>query len=218
MKKSKPLRRIQHWIASSLLIAGLAGCMSIRTEYPDITYYHLVQQPLQSSLQHYRFPASLWIRLLTVDAEFATDRFVILYPEGTVKRLFYHRWAAEPSSLITDAVARRLIRYGSFTSGIFRERVLMSPRYLLEGRVLEFAARWDEENDRYVVHLSIYYTFSRRTQKTALSYHPLFQELFSITLPCPDDELEQIAPTMSRAVAHLTDQLLQKIADFVQQQ
>jgi len=199
------VQRIQRWIVLSVLTVSLAGCVSIRTEYPDITYYHLIQQPLQSSLRQYRFPASLWIRLLSVDAEFATDRFVILYPEGTVKRLFYHRWAAEPSSLITDAVARRLIRYGSFTNGIFRERVLMSPRYLLEGRILEFAARWDEENDRYVVHLSIYYTFSSRTQKTALSYHPLF-------------ELEQIAPTMSRAVAQLTDQLLQKIADSLQQQ
>ena len=207
-----PRLNILVWSAGVLII--VAGCVSIRTEYPDISYYRLSEQPLQPALLEYRIPAGLWIRPFSVDAEFATERFILIRSDGIVQRLFYHRWVADPANLVTDAIAHRLIRYATFTKGIFRERTLARPRYRLEGRILEFAAAVDEDNDRYVGRLKIY--FSLLEYHPQQYYRPILHQLVEVSLPSEEDELELIAPVMSNAVARAVDQWLMSIVGKLQ--
>jgi ABC-type uncharacterized transport system auxiliary subunit len=128
-KRSRP-----RTLAGLGLLLGLAAasCGSLPK-----TYYYTLQTPPPPRARDPRTNWVLGVEHFRAPEVLRDDR--IVYYESPTQLNFYqnHRWASDPATMLTDAVARRLAETGAFADVIR----LPSPRpvdYLLRGRVLGF--------------------------------------------------------------------------------
>lgn len=191
----------------------LTNCVSIRTQYPAITFYILETQPIDTSYPP--IEAAIFIPSFTINAEYSSPRIAIVQPSGILSRSFYHRWAAPPEELVTESIVQQLRHYGIFAKGIYREFSHFLPEYLLTGHIATFAAYYDEQRNRYEARVSICFSLFYHAHTSSSGYEPLFQTTIAVSIPCNSDEIDQIAPAMSKAVSQLTRQLCTRILEHL---
>lgn len=118
--------------ACAAIIAGAVACGSV----PKTNYYSL-RVPAVPGAATLRTKAVLGIERFGAPDALRNDRLVY-YPSPTEVGFYdYHRWVADPASLLRENVAERLRN-----SGLFADVVLLPARaesnYYLRGRVLHF--------------------------------------------------------------------------------
>lgn len=118
--------------AVAAIAAGVVSCGSV----PKTSYYSL-RVPAVPAAATPRTTAVLGIERFGAPDALRNDRLVF-YPSPTEVGFYdYHRWVADPASLLRENVAGRLRN-----SGLFADVVLLPARaesnYYLRGRVLHF--------------------------------------------------------------------------------
>ena len=128
----KLLNNVIKSCACAAIIVGAVACGSV----PKTNYYSL-RVPAVPAAATLRTKAVLGVERFGAPDALRNDRLVY-YPSPTEVGFYdYHRWVADPASLLRENVAGRLRN-----SGLFADVVLLPARaesnYYLRGRVLHF--------------------------------------------------------------------------------
>jgi ABC-type uncharacterized transport system auxiliary subunit len=113
------MRAVRFWSATvvmALLLAGTSGCGSTPKE---IKHYRLDLAPSQAEVPAGDKPV-LGIESFTTDAAYDEPQIVYRTSPYQLNYYYYHRWAATPGLLLTDALRRGYAatgRFGSVTAG-----------------------------------------------------------------------------------------------------
>jgi ABC-type uncharacterized transport system auxiliary subunit len=206
------LQSPKHSLLLALLaFTTLAGCVSLRSEYPKTTFYRLESKTAPRAANP--IPEGLLVKPFSIDSEFDTDHIITLVNATETQPLHYHRWASDPQELLTAHVLNRIQQSGFFAKGVFTPSSSVVPQYQLEGRIIECLAASGTAQPPNTVSLKIHLTLQRLDEKAQQTV--LLQKVFAQTVPRSGDAASGIAPAMSEAASLITDAFLNDIATLV---
>ncbi len=129
------MQKLSRRLAAWALIAAAAGAVSCGS-VPKTNYYSL-RVPAPPASQTPRTAAVLGIERFGAPDALRNDKLVYYSSPNQVGFYEYHRWIADPASMLRDDVARRITQ-----AGLFAEVQMLPARgesdYFLRGRVLHF--------------------------------------------------------------------------------
>ncbi len=198
-----------------LAFAALAqSCISLRTEYPDISYYRLNQEP-STFRNTATIAGTLQVRSFTAVDDVQTDQLLAMTDNNHVEKYYYHRWVAEGSQLLTDYFLVRLNNLKAFSGGVCNSSTVLVPDFILEGHVLDMAAYNAPSGDKQTkeenkVQVSIKITLLKRTPGKA-SKDIVLNKVFTQSLRRDNNSVASIAPAFSKCLAKMTDQMMTEI-------
>lgn len=188
-----------------LLAVGVAGCLSIKSEYQPTQYYRVVQKP--SAVQTVdTLPGTLYIRSFTVNEEFNNDH--IVYIDEDVQQLdyyVYHRWITEVPEMISDYFANRYIQREVFRNGVAQSGSALLPEYILEAKILEMVADNREESSSVVLKISVSIV---DVEPLRVERPVILQKTYEQRVARRNTGVESIPEAYSEALANIADQLL----------
>ncbi|MBI5326228.1 MAG: hypothetical protein HZB41_13320, partial [Ignavibacteriae bacterium] len=86
-----------------IFIPVLYGCISLKSEYPEISYYRLHQETVKST-DIINIPGTLQIRNFSCSDQLNTEHIMAIWDEAKVQNYYYHRWVSAPADLVTDFI------------------------------------------------------------------------------------------------------------------
>ena len=184
-----------------LPLAWVAGCLNLRVPSPEIRDYRLDYAPPVIG----GAPLPVVLRVAPFRAATVYARESIVYRENpySTGTYFYHRWMANPASMVADLVARDLS-----ASGLYRA-VQQGPSMLVSD--YELAAELDEIEEQItakgcVAHLSmrVLVTRMRATQE---GDPVVLRNSYVADEPCARDDPQDLAAAMSRAMEEISTRL-----------
>lgn len=161
-------------------------------------------QRLAAGLKVKRFEAAMSLM--------GTD--MVYRPEANQRGVYaYHRWRVSPADLVGDYLLRDL-RAQAALDGVYSERQMQRPRFLLEGGVEEFlevdaAGQWRASLKVSLTLLD--------TKKERLPQSLLFQRQYSFSQPMPTKDPAGLAQAMSAAMAQFSQKARSDIIQAVSQ-
>lgn len=127
------LSRIIQGCLSAAIVVGAVSCGSV----PSTNYYSLRVPPPPAAAHTPQTAAVLGIERFNAPDALRNDRLVYYSSPTQVGFYDYHRWVADPASMLRDDVSRRIEQ-----AGLFADVELLPARggsnYYLRGRVLHF--------------------------------------------------------------------------------
>ncbi|KMY68445.1 hypothetical protein AAU61_01870 [Desulfocarbo indianensis] len=139
---------------------------------------------------------------------------MVYRPEANQRGVYaYHRWRVSPADLVGDYLLRDL-RAQAALDGVYSERQMQRPRFLLEGGVEEFlevdaAGQWRASLKVSLTLLD--------TRKDRLPQSLLFQRQYGFSQPMPSKDPAGLAQAMSAAMAQFSQQARSDIIQAVSQ-
>lgn len=202
-------------IALCAVIAS--GCISVKTEYPDIAYYRL-DQTAATLPTNLKINGALLVRHFTINGDFDTDHLLAREPDGDIKRYYYHRWISDPPEMATNFFIDQCIESGIFTQGVIGSSSAILPKYILEGRILEMIATNGKSNKPKKNFVTV------RIQLTLLEFIPdqverpvVFQRLYERKVLRKNGKAKSIPEAFSKAMSDLAGQALSDIYSVSEQ-
>ena len=211
----KLIFRISARLCIILAFVALAqSCISLKSEYPEISYYRLSQEP-STFRNTATIPGTLQVRNFTAVDEVQTDQLIALTDNNHVEKYYYHRWIAEGSQLMTDYFLVRLNSLKAFAGGVCSPSTVLVPDFILEGQVLDMVAFNAPENDKHAkedsrVNVSIKITLLKRTPGK-VDKEIVLNKVFTNSTKRENNTVATIPPAFSKCLAKLTDQMMTEI-------
>jgi ABC-type uncharacterized transport system auxiliary subunit len=220
------LRGIVFSALNVVALIGTSSCVSLKSEYPRITYYRLAPKPIVP--MDSRINDILLVKTFSIDSEFDTEHLLAIVPSSTgsgadteVQRYHYHRWISEPRELVTSYVVNRIQASSLFAGGVFIEHSTITPTVELEGRIIEFTGRngfsspstgknTTPNSATVVLHL----TFKRFLASTPVPVI-LLQQTYTHTAARPDNTAASISDALSEALSAVIDAALQDVSKLL---
>lgn len=215
------MQRITLISAAALLLCCLSSCISIKSEYPEITYYNLqaIQpaQPVKQALN-----GVLLVRQFLSHAEYSGENMLLDRGNNEIDRLYYHRWVDEPATLVSDMLVQRCLETELFQGGVVQGASQVLPDYFVEGRVIELIAgdgrppELEEVSERVRgwarvrVHFSLVRIDAERSSREVA-----LQRIYEYTAPRPNTSISSIAPAVSLAAGNVVDQFIEDMASVL---
>lgn len=198
------------WRAPLLALAVLAGCVNLRVPAPEIHDYRLDYS--SPSINETPLPVVLRVAPFRAAAVYAREPIVYRETPYATGTYFYHRWMANPASMIADLIARDLS-----ASGLFRA-VQQGPSLVTSD--YELTADVDEIEERVVAkectaHLSLRVLLSR--PRVTDGDPVVLRATYAADEPCGGDDPQDLVAAMSRALARISAQLQQDIHTAIAQ-
>lgn len=203
-------------IAAALFLAlALSGCIELKEEYPDIKYYAFTQEPF--SIQSFAVsPVTLMARDFIMNSEYETQHILARWADGRVQRYFYHRWAGDLSSLITDFISNRINISRAFAGGVVKPTMLVMPDYIIEGEIMEMIAKNSENagpGDNYVKAVIKINLLTRAPQ--GHRERLIFAKIYEDQVNRRDNLVVSIAPAFSEALSRIAETMIVDIGEAV---
>jgi ABC-type uncharacterized transport system auxiliary subunit len=189
------------WLALPLLLCGCVG--SLRVPAPEVREYRLDYSP--PAINSTPLPVVLHVSRFRAAAAYA--RQPIVYRDGAYATgtYFYHRWIANPASLLADLLARDLAASGLYRA-IQQGASILAADYELVGEVDEFEERLSREGCRAHLSLRILLIRTRATDNPVV-----MQRSYVAGEPCESRTPEAFVAAMSRAVQDVSARLQQDV-------
>lgn len=200
------MRRALAWLGMLALL--LCGCLgSIKVPAPDMHDYRLDYPP--PVVSGTPLPVVLQLARFRTAAAYAREAIVYRrgdYETGTYP---YHRWVANPSSMIADLLARDFS-----ASGLYRA-VQQGASLLLAD--YELGADIDEIEERIATggctaHLSMRVLFFRTR---AVESPVLLREAYVVDEPCTATGPEALVGAMSRALQQISERVQRDVYEAI---
>jgi ABC-type uncharacterized transport system auxiliary subunit len=188
----------------------MSSCINIKSDYPQIQYYRLIQEP--TKLKNLAtIEGSLQVRAITISDEFKYDNLLAFWDSSYIQMYYYHRWIADPGSLVTDFIINRYNSSNAFSYGVINSSAITVPDYIMEGQVLDWTAY--SSNKEASGQFSNYINFSIRINvirrdSLGVIRSKLLNKVYSIRIPRPNNNVQSIPPAFSSAVSHIADLML----------
>ena len=176
-------------MVTALLLATTAlGCSLFRTQ-PSVRYYTLTL----SGAPAMQLEAPVTVGGFTADEPYATARMASRSSPYRLDYYTYHRWAADPRSMVRTAI-RDYFEHGSAGSGT---------RFEIEGNVRRLEEIDDPAGWQGALALDI---------KVARGGTIVLEHAYSETEPAQARNAEAVAAALSRALQRVLDQVAAELA------
>ena len=204
--------------AAVLLLCCLTSCISLKSEYPEISYYNL--QPIEPAQPVERpLDGVLLVRQFLSHAEYSGENILVSKDHNEVERLYYHRWVDEPATLVSDMLVQRCLEADLFRGGVVQGASQVLPDYFVEGRVMELMAgegrppQLEAVGDRVRGWATVRVHFSLvRIDAERSSREVVLQRIYEYTAPRPNTNIASIAPAVSMAAGNVVDKFIADMA------
>lgn len=187
--------------------AALAGCFGGAKRTETIRSYQIDYDPPAASGE--RLPVVLSVAPFRTTA--AYDRKSIVYRDSryTSDAYFYHRWAALPAQMLADLVTRDLTVSGRYEA-VQQGPSLLSPDYVVQTQIEEIEEI--PQSSGCAAHLLISVVLARAHARSA---GVVFQKTYSQEEAARCNAPQELAESMSRAAAAISQQLQSDLADAI---
>jgi ABC-type uncharacterized transport system auxiliary subunit len=191
-----------------LVLLALSGCISLKSDYPEINYYRLNQEP-GSFTNIGTLNGTLEIRNFTTSREYDTEHLLAVWEDTKLQKYYYHRWVTPCPELLTDFFVNRFIQLNVFTGGTVKSNTILVPDFIMEGQIIEMLAhnsKKDDAGSNYVlisVQINIVQREPLKSEKNII-----LNKLYTISFPRPNSEVTNIPPAFSKALSQLVDKLM----------
>jgi ABC-type uncharacterized transport system auxiliary subunit len=197
-----------------LIILGFAGCISIKSDYPDIKFYRLNQEKTILKTND-TISGTLQVRDFTTRDDLETVHLLTLWGDNQVQKYFYHRWSTDCGPLVTDFILQRFNQMETFRGGVVKSTSILIPEYFLEGQILDFIAySGEKELGSSYISISIQVSLSGR-EAHAAENQLLFNKVYSLKIPRNSNKVESIPPAMSIGISKISDLILNDIISAI---
>lgn len=203
---------MKRFLLFALVLCGVSGCFSLRSEYQPMAYYRLAQQPV-SVEDIGSIPGTLYVRTFTANEEFENNHIVYVRNTAQVDYYTYHRWISEAPELVTDFIASRYMQTGAFSDGVVQVGSSLMPEYVLEGKIIDMIANNGEPSN---VELKLQCTLIGM-EPLQTKHTVLWQHVYEQKVQRPNSYAASIAEAYSDALSIIADQLLVDIARAVEE-
>ncbi len=195
---------------------SLTSCISLKSDYPKITYYRLPQKTVQKgtpagsatssalSADAMRLSETLLVKTFTIDTEFDTEQILALNGTSEIQPYNYFRWIAEPRELVTAYVVNHLQASGNFVGGVMTETTSVAPTLQMECRIAEFVAR-NMGNGAPSAAITLHVVVQRASGANS---PVILQKTYSQTSPRTNGEAASIPEAMSEALSKIADAVI----------
>lgn len=196
-----------------LILVSVNSCINIKSDYPQIQYYRLNQEP--TKLKNIgKIEGSLQVRAITISEEFKYDNLLALWDSSYIQMYYYHRWIANPDALVTDFIINRLNNLNVFKNGVLNSSSIAVPDYILEGQIIDWTVYSSNKgiSGQYTnsVSFAIRINIVKRDSLGSIRNN-IINKVYSIRIPRPNTNVQSIAPAFSSAVSSVTDMIIMDI-------
>lgn len=205
------MKKIGLYIIIAAISIVTSGCINIKSDYPDISYYTITPDK-DSLISDYMIDGSVLVRAFDISNSYDTD-YITVMAEKKVKKFFYHRWADNFDKLATDYIIQAFIEKNLFSKGVYSTSTYVVPDYILEAYIIQVKNVYDEENDDNYSEVKIKFNMLRRLNKTSEPIN-IFNKEFSSKVHFEDDKVKYIAPAINKAMKNITNKLFETISEF----
>jgi ABC-type uncharacterized transport system auxiliary subunit len=195
-----------------LVLLFLPGCFSLKTEYPEIEYYTLEQEPL-SAVSGSKINATLLVKDFTVNENLETDQILASGGDGKITRYYYYRWNSDYAAMITDFFVNRYDTIEGFTGGVIKASSLIVPDYILEAQVLDMMAFNSDAGNSHVelkIQASLLKTMPMSSDKQIV-----FSKMYYNKTPRSGSAITSVIPSYSKALSKIADEMFDDIQQAV---
>jgi ABC-type uncharacterized transport system auxiliary subunit len=185
--------------ALGLAVLCLAGCASLRSA-PPVRTFRLTYRPPEPSGAA---PLPATVRVMPFGIVSAYDSQAFLYRTGPydVGIDYYNRWVGNPSTMITDLVARDLAASKTVLA-VFQEPTAVPVDYELTGYIETLEER-DQGSD-CTAHLRVRISITHVTREQR---RVVLQENLVADTPCTAGDAESFAAAMSQSVEQISERI-----------
>jgi ABC-type uncharacterized transport system auxiliary subunit len=194
------------------LLLLLPGCFSIKSDYPEIEYFTLEQEPL-SATSGAKINATLLVKDFTVNENLETDQMLASDGDGKVRRYYYYRWNSDYAAMITDFFVNRYNTIEGFTGGVVKSSSLIVPDYILEAQVLDMMA-FNSDGGNSHVELKIQASLLR-TVPMSSEKQIVFSKMYYNKTPRSGSAITSVIPSYSKALSKIADEMFDDIQQAV---
>lgn len=193
------------------ILIVLTGCINLKDEYPEITYYTLKQEP--NTLQFGdTLNYCLQIRDFTISDAYSSEHIFANLDKGIVDRYYYHRWQTDFNDMATDFLTLRFNTVNLFRLGVVSSGSLAMPDYILEGQILEIFAKTSDskETGANYVNLIIKINLLERTTTTA-DLPIALTKVYEQKIQRQSNSIASIPEAYGKALSFIADRMLADI-------
>lgn len=185
------------------------SCVNLKSEYPSIDYYRLVQPPPGKVFEN-PAPIILQVRNISAASELETNLLFAVWEKHLVHKYYYHRWINDCPELITDFIVERINRSNIFSAGALKTSSVLMPDYYLEGQLMEFIAHSIDDDDfpeeNYTL-ISIKFTLIKR-EPLKIEESIALSKIYDSKVIRPDYEIKNVPAAFSTGLAQICDSLM----------
>jgi len=185
-------------------LAGTAGCLSLKVPAPEVHEYRLDYAPPAIAAH----PVPVVVRVAPFGTAAAYDSAAVVYRTDRYKTstYFYERWAAYPTNMIADLLARDLASAATYQA-VQQGASTLPSDYDVSGEIEEIEERVTE--DGCIAHLRMRVLLARPRARG--SARVLFQRTYEADEACAGNDAEQFVAAMSIALQTISLRLQQDI-------
>lgn len=161
------------------LIFFFPGCINLREDYPTINYYSLSNISYKESRE--KVFGILQIRNFNAPNTLSGQRILVENSDGSIQRLYYHRWSDNFDQLLTWLAISRLSEQKIFSGGVVSQNSNLIPNYILEGEILNLKAVNHRNPDSSFIELSVKFSllwFNQDSSKFVLNFTNTYNSRF----------------------------------------
>ena len=207
---------MKHFFISLLIITltGITGCGFSREPVPPVTYYTLDYTSPEFNDSWQKLP--LIIRLSRFNVAPDNQSYQMLYREGDFTRneYNYHRWRADPGSMVTYFLARDMNRAGLFEAALSYDSCLKAT-HGMEGMVESFYEKDERNGWQAVLAVSIILI---KMDEPDIAKRVLFQREYKTASPATAKKPGAVAAAMSKAMAGISDKIINDVYKALSEQ
>lgn len=204
--------------ASFIFLLALTSCISFKSEYPQIDFYRLNQEP-PNKKNIATVDAILQIRTIGVNEQLDQQNLMAIDDETKIQKYYYNRWITDISSMVTDFVLTRFNVLKAFSGGTIRAGTMLSPDYILEGQLLEMIAHNSSkpEKDQNYVTVTLQISLIKRFQNKT-NTELLFTKVYNSKIVRENSLVTTIPPAFSKAFSDVSDLMMNDIQQIISQE
>ncbi|HRS02236.1 MAG TPA: hypothetical protein P5545_06775 [Bacteroidota bacterium] len=192
----------------------LSGCINIKSDYPEITYYELTVpkvEPAKTKVQN-----TLMVRDFKAPYISSPRIFMVEKSSGEFEKLFYYRWANDFDILFNGVLLNYLSKSEAFLGGVVSSNSSLIPAYILEGEILDLKIYNDNEKNKSFAELSVKVNLLGYTPNDTVQFQLFYTNLYTKRITRAKDTPETIAPAINTAVNEICSEMLTDILDAIQ--
>jgi len=198
-----------------VLLPATSGCIKLpdfTTSKKSIDFYTLEYAPPEP-VRADPLVGVVLLRRLTSASLFGTDRMVTRGPMYSTEFSYYKRWAASPSSMMTDFLYRDLSDSGLFDA-LLNGPGFLRPDYEISGTVeaIQAIRRLGGWQAALTVNI-LFFPYSPGDKTPAADR--IFQKRYEITAPCEDGNTASIVASLSTCMQTFSRELIRDMEAYL---
>lgn len=191
------VKKIWFWLIATFFLIGCAGT-------PQTNLYLL--HPNHGNIAKTPAPVKVGLYPFKIAPVFVRPAIAIQHSDYEIQFYHYHRWAADPATMINEAIFNYFKETNRF-SAVFQIPAKQTADIFVKGKILKFT-EWDE-GDRWFGWLKMDVRIYRTKGKQLL-----WQGRISKRIPAEQRNPLAVVKALSKATQEAAEELAQKILEI----